>query len=100
MPHDEDKTQRHYALMKLEESARTITQAISELPVSRKRLEKCRDDKPKALGVCGKCPRTHLHGLGRRDPALTRNDEPPFFQQAVYKQLKSRPLSCTAVLST
>ena len=45
------KTETPYALVKLEEAARTVKQAINELPVLRKRLEKNKDNKPKAREV-------------------------------------------------
>ena len=45
--------QRHYALAKLEEAARGIRQAISEMPALRKRLEKRKNDKAKAREIYG-----------------------------------------------
>jgi len=41
----------HYALVKLGEVERNITQAIAEMPTLRKRLEKCKENKPKAREV-------------------------------------------------
>ena len=40
MPDDKNNIQTPYALAKLEESARAIKQAVSELPALRKRLDK------------------------------------------------------------
>lgn len=43
--------QQHYALVKLEESARAITQALNEMPLLRKRLENYKDAKAKARDI-------------------------------------------------
>ena len=48
-----DNNGEHYALVKLEESARTVKQAIHELPIMRTRLDKYQDNKPKAREVYG-----------------------------------------------
>ena len=49
-----DATQtNHYALIKLGEAARAVTQHITELPILRKRLEKHTDDKNKAREIYG-----------------------------------------------
>lgn len=48
MQHDEEKGGQHYALVKLEESARTIRQAVNEFPVLRRRLEKYQGNRTKA----------------------------------------------------
>lgn len=46
-------TTAYYALMKLNEAARSITQSVTELPLLRKRLEKYKNDKNKAREVYG-----------------------------------------------
>jgi len=43
--------QKHYAIVKLEEAARIIKQATNELPILRKRLERLKENKPKAREV-------------------------------------------------
>jgi len=43
--------QTHYALSKLNESGRSIKQAVAELPLLRKRLEKHKDNKAKASDI-------------------------------------------------
>ena len=45
------KTEIPYAIVKLDLLPRVIKQAINELPSLRKRLEKYKDDKPKAREV-------------------------------------------------
>ena len=44
-------SQKHYAIVKLEEAARSIKQAVNELPILRKRLEKLKENKSKAREV-------------------------------------------------
>ena len=51
MQHNEENSGRHYALVKLEESARTIRQAVSELPALRRRLEKHKENRAKAREI-------------------------------------------------
>ena len=48
MQHDEENGGQHYALVKLEESARAIRQAVNEFPVLRRRVEKYRENRAKA----------------------------------------------------
>jgi len=48
LPENQDN---HYALVKLGESARYITQAITEMSLARKRLEKYKDNKEKAREI-------------------------------------------------
>lgn len=48
---ESNNKQMPYALAKLGESSRIIKQSVSELPVIRKRLERYRDNKPKAREV-------------------------------------------------
>ena len=43
--------QKHYAVVKLEEAARSMKQAVNELPILRKRLEKLKENKVKAHEV-------------------------------------------------
>ena len=43
--------QKHYAIIKLEEATRSIKQATNELPILRKRLERLKENKPKAREV-------------------------------------------------
>ena len=43
--------QKYYAIVKLEEAARSIKQAVNELPILRKRLEKLKENKTKAREV-------------------------------------------------
>lgn len=50
MPPDKN-TQQHYAVAKLHEAAKGIRQAVNELPVLRKRLDRCRENKPRAREV-------------------------------------------------
>ena len=51
MQHDGENRVRHYALVKLEESARAIRQAINELPALRRRLDKHKENKAKAREI-------------------------------------------------
>ena len=46
-----DNNHLPYAIVKLEEAARVIKQAINELPILRKKLEKNKDNKPKAWEI-------------------------------------------------
>ncbi len=48
MQHDEENSGQHYALVKLEESARAVRQAVNELPVLRRRMEKYKENRAKA----------------------------------------------------
>jgi hypothetical protein len=50
MPPD-NNNQQPYALVKLEESTRTVKQAVSELPIIRKKLDKHQDNKLKAREI-------------------------------------------------
>ena len=43
--------QKYYAIVKLEEATRSIKQAVNELPILRKRLEKLKENKTKAREV-------------------------------------------------
>ncbi len=52
MSHD-DNAGNHYAVVKLEESSRTIKQALNELPLLRKKLGKYQDNKAKARDLYG-----------------------------------------------
>lgn len=45
--------QTHYVLVRLEESARGITQSVTELPILRKRLDKYKDDTLKSRDTYG-----------------------------------------------
>ncbi len=56
-------TQTPYALVKLEESARIIKQSMNELPLLRKRLDKYRENKPKAREVYGDMQQQHVRLL-------------------------------------
>ena len=47
MQHDEENGGQHYALVKLEESARAIRQAVNEFPVLRRRVEKYQGNRTK-----------------------------------------------------
>lgn len=51
MQHDGENGGRHYALVKLEESARTIRQAVNELPALRRRLDKYKENRAKAREI-------------------------------------------------
>ncbi len=51
--------QQHYAVSKLEESARSIRQAVNELPALRKRLEKSKGNKAKARDVYSELQQQH-----------------------------------------
>ena len=51
MQHEEENCRRHYAFVKLEESARAIRQAVSELPALRRRLDKYKENRAKAREV-------------------------------------------------
>lgn len=46
-----ENNQQLYAVAKLEEAARAVKQAINELPILRKRLEKFKENKSKALDI-------------------------------------------------
>ncbi len=48
MPPNRNQNQTHYAIVKLEEAARIINQAINELASLRKKLDKLKNNKPKA----------------------------------------------------
>lgn len=47
----DNNNQTHYAIAKLEESARVVKQSVNELPLIRKRLERYRNNKSKAREV-------------------------------------------------
>ena len=47
----DNSKQQPYAIVKLEEAARSIRQAVKELPVLRKRLDKFKENKFKAREV-------------------------------------------------
>lgn len=46
-----ENSQQYYAIAKLEEAARAVKQAVNELPLLRKRLEKFKDNKSKAREI-------------------------------------------------
>lgn len=46
-----ENSQQYYAIAKLEEAARAVKQAANEIPLLRKRLEKYKDNKPKAREI-------------------------------------------------
>jgi len=48
MPPDNNRNETPYAVAKLEEAARTVKQSISEFTSLRKKLDKCKNNKPKA----------------------------------------------------
>jgi len=58
-----------YALVKLEESARVIKQAINEFPALRKRLEKYKDNKPRAREIYRDLQQQHGRLLGALNSA-------------------------------
>jgi len=64
VPDDKSNTQTPYALAKLEESARAIKQAVSELPALRKRLDKHKENKSKAREVYGDLQQQYARLLG------------------------------------
>lgn len=51
MQHDEENSGQHYALVRLEESARAVKQAVNEFPVLRRRLDKYKENRAKAREV-------------------------------------------------
>lgn len=53
------KNQQHFAVSKLEEAARSIQQAVNELPILRKRLEKSKGNKAKARDVYSELQQRH-----------------------------------------
>ena len=61
---DNRNIQTPYALVKLEESTRVIKQAVSELPVLRKRLDRYKDNKPKAREVYSDLQQHHGRLIG------------------------------------
>ena len=61
---DTTANQIPYAIAKLEEAARIIKQAINELPALRKRLDKFKDNKPKAREVYGDLQQQYSRLLG------------------------------------
>ena len=65
----EPQVQTPYAIVKLEESARVIKQAISELPTLRGRLEKNMEVKHKAREIYGDMQNQHRRLLGAIDTA-------------------------------
>lgn len=48
MQHDEENSGQHYALVKLQESARAVRQAVNEFPVLRRRIDKYQGNRAKA----------------------------------------------------
>ena len=65
-PQEASQVQIPYAIVKLEESARVVSQAISELPTLRRRLERNKDSKTKAREIYG-----DLQNQFRRVPRQT-----------------------------
>jgi len=61
---DTTVNQTPYAIAKLEEAARVVKQAINELPLIRKRLDKFKDNKPKAREVYGDLQQQYSRLLG------------------------------------
>ena len=59
-----DNNQVPYAISKLEESVRIVRQSINELPVSRKRLEKYKDNKHKAHEIYNDLQQQYARLLG------------------------------------
>jgi len=59
-----DNNQTPYAIAKLEEAARVVKQAINELPLLRKKLDKNKDNKPKAREVYGDLQQQYSRLLG------------------------------------
>lgn len=69
-----DNNQTHYAIAKLEESARVIKQSANELPLIRKRLDRYKDSKSKAREVYTDLGQQHgrlLSALGTSALALS-----------------------------
>lgn len=54
-----ENSQQYYAIAKLEEAARAVKQAVNELPLLRKRLEKFKDNKPKAREIYNDLKQQH-----------------------------------------
>ena len=64
MDNQNNNNQRPYAIAKLEEAARIIKQGINELPLIRKRLDRYKDNKPKAREVYTDLQQQHGRLLG------------------------------------
>ena len=59
-----DNNQTPYAIAKLEEAARIVKQAINELPILRKRLDKNKENKAKAREIYGDLRQQYARLLG------------------------------------
>lgn len=66
---EKQRTETPYAIVKLGESVRVITQAINELPSLRKRLDKHKDSKPKAREIYRDLQQLHSRLLGALNAA-------------------------------
>jgi len=65
----DNTNQTPYAFAKLEEAARVVKQAITELPAWRKRVEKHKDNKPKARECYNDLQNQYSRLLGALDSA-------------------------------
>jgi hypothetical protein len=84
---ENQNNQTPYSIAKLEEAARIIKQGINELPLIRKRLEKYKDNKPKAREIYVDLQQQHgrlLGALGTSALAMLEIDEPNSPEMADY----------------
>lgn len=81
-----DTQQIPYALVRLNEAARIIKQCINELPLIRKRLERYKDNKPRAREVYTDLQQQHFRLLGAFDTvtlAMQEIDMPDIAEYSV-----------------
>jgi hypothetical protein len=77
---------QYYAVVKLEESARTVKQSVSELPLLRKKLDRHRDNKAKASELYGDLKQLYnklLGALGSASLSLLEMELPDIAEYSV-----------------